>query len=111
MWKGKGWLSTLVQAAASLPTGVWGAGAEAWPPEEEILYSRFSMPFSAMPMRAQGSFTPGNTSCTTAPPSSTTMDGVILCCWNHSTIRTAPMPLTSSPPEKAKYTSCAGVKP
>ena len=75
-WAGKGWASTLAQAMASRPTGVWGAGADAWPPEEAMEYSRFIMPFSAMPMRAHASLTPGNTSRTTAPPSSTTRAGV-----------------------------------
>ena len=101
-WALKGWASTFVQAIDSLPTGVWGAGAEACPPPLEMLYSRFSIPFSAMPISPQGSFTPGNTSCTTAPPSSSTRAGVMPFSANQLTMFTAPLPFTSSPPEKAK---------
>ena len=49
------------------------------PPEEAVRYWALIMPFSAMPIKPQGCFTPGNTFSTTAPPSSTTRAGVISC--------------------------------
>ena len=60
------------------------------------------MPFSAMPTMAMRPFTPGNTSCTTAPPSSTTSAGVMPRLRSSSTTAGAPLPATSSSPEKLK---------
>ena len=51
---------------------------------------------------------PGKTSSTTAPPSSSTIFSWRPCSLNHWTMLSAPEPLISSLPEKARKTSSSG---
>ena len=91
-----------VTAFASSPAMVCAGGAEACPPRLAISRCSCIWPFSEVPMSAQGCLTPGNTPCTTAPPSSSTSAGVTPRAASVSTMSAAEGPAISSSPEKAK---------
>ena len=100
--KGAGLASTSQTASASSPTMVCGGGEEACPPRLSASRDRRSCPFSAVPTRAQGCFTPGNAPVTTAPPSSSTSAGRTPRSASAVTMSPAEGPAGSSSPEKAR---------
>ncbi len=108
---GKGWDSQSAAARHTMPSADGRSGWLAWPPADAARSRTFIMPFSPMPTTAMGSFTPGNTPSTTAPPSSSTMPGFTPRRRSSAMTSFAPWPFTSSSPPNAKYTSRPGTKP
>ncbi len=69
---GIGWRWRRSIAAARSPIAVSGGGRDEWPPSVSATSSTLTYPFSAIPMDATGSRTPGTTPWLTNRPSSST---------------------------------------
>lgn len=108
---GKGCFSMAATASASWPMLDLGGGVDAWPPFPLIVRSMFIRPFSAIPITAHCSFTPGKTFSTTAPPSSRTKDGTMPRSCSNAVAAAALAPVVSSSPQYARMMSFSGTKP